>query len=569
MRLKTTTITLRDRLYPNETEMEFLDALMASYQNSKRILFSKLYGKQRESDVNQLKRDFCKKHQMTSTQYNSIKSECDSIFKSQLELQEFYEKEYKEKIKAIREWIEHKQNVVTKSLENLESDKISDKHRQRLLRKIKNTKFKLHHKQRKLAALTRRHAQFEESVKQKGDFQPSIVFGSQKLLKKRHNLKANGYERPEQWKDDWNFARSSEAFLLGDSTELHRNRELKGVTAFLESSQGRLNVTIPYILRESFTGRTFPISVEFSERTLKHLRETLNFSYLRKVKKGDQFELKEARLPISYRVIKKQFKKALGTEVRYYLQTIIKVPIPQESSLGRGAIGVDVNADHLAVGVVDRHGNPKASFSIPYRPYEGSTAQNEAALGAIINDLCDLAELKGLPIVIERLKLAFLMAKMKHSHGRKVNKRLSSLSYRKIFSFFESIAARRKVTLIKVFAGYSSKLGAINYLNLRNKVSSHEAAAFVLARRGMNLKDYLDISGLKDSAPDEREILSLLQGGPAGPAVLRKKKISEKINFNRLKKRYLQFDPGKVPAEEFETLRLHIFTAGRFTVSCA
>ena len=569
MRLKTTTITLRDRLHPSESEKTFLDALMESYQNSKRILFSKLYGKQRESDVNQLKRDFCRKHQMTSTQYNSIKNECDSIFKSQLELQEFYEKEYKEKIKAIREWIEHKQNVVTKSLEKLKSEQISEKHRKRLLKKIENTKFKLHHKKRKLADLERQHAQFEDSVKQKGDFQPSIVFGSQKLLKKRHNLKANGYESPEQWKDDWNFARSSEVFLLGDSTELHRNREVKGVTTFIESSNSHLNFTIPYSLRDSFEGKTFPVRVEFSERTLAQLRETLNFSYLRKVKKDDQFELKEARLPISYRVIKKQFQKASGTEVRYYLQTIIKVPIPPEVSSNRGAIGVDVNADHLAVGIVDRHGNPQESFSIPYRPNEGSTAQNEAALGAIINDLCDLAERRGLPIVIEQLKLAFLMAKMKHSHGRKVNKRLSSLSYQKIFSFFESIAARRKVILIKVFAGYSSKLGAINYLNLRNKVSSHEAAAFVLARRGMNLKDYLDISGLRDSAPDEREILSLLQGGPAGPAVLRKKKVSEKINFNCLKKQYLHFDPGKVPAEEFESLRPHIFTVGRFTDSCA
>jgi hypothetical protein len=57
-------------------------------------------------------------------------------------------------------------------------------------------------------------------------------------------------------------------------------------------------------------------------------------------------------------------------DVRYYLQCIIKLPPACEPSYGAEALGIDLNVDHLAIGITDRIGNPCESFTLAFRPYE-------------------------------------------------------------------------------------------------------------------------------------------------------------------------------------------------------
>jgi hypothetical protein len=111
----------------------------------------------------------------------------------------------------------------------------------------------------------------------------------------------------------------------------------------------------------------------------------------------------------------------------------------------------------------------------------------------MIHDFCDMAEKQQMPMVIEKLKPSLLVAKLRNQHYGKTSKRLSSLSYSKFFFMCESICSRRKVGLILVFAGYSSQIGAINYLHRRKRISSREAAALVIARRSQSKKESLNI----------------------------------------------------------------------------
>ena len=39
-----------------------------------------------------------------------------------------------------------------------------------------------------------------------------------------------------------------------------------------------------------------------------------------------------------------------------------------EQSYEAGALGIDLNVDHLAVGITDRFGNPCDRFSLAFRP---------------------------------------------------------------------------------------------------------------------------------------------------------------------------------------------------------
>ena len=95
MKPDTVVLTLQDRIFPNEQGKRFLDLEMAQYQRLKRKMFKDLYGEHRAENLNDYKKDFLKVHEITSTEFNSLKNECDMIFKSQLELQKTYADDYK------------------------------------------------------------------------------------------------------------------------------------------------------------------------------------------------------------------------------------------------------------------------------------------------------------------------------------------------------------------------------------------------------------------------------------------------------------------------------------------
>jgi hypothetical protein len=87
------------------------------------------------------------------------------------------------KKKLIEEWITHKSSVIEKSEKNLKREKIKCEQRRRLRKKIKLTKFKPHHKKRRLTSAICQLNQYEENIKKGKDFLPGIVFGSKVLLK--------------------------------------------------------------------------------------------------------------------------------------------------------------------------------------------------------------------------------------------------------------------------------------------------------------------------------------------------------------------------------------------------
>ena len=69
----------------------------------------------------------------------------------------------------------------------------------------------------------------------------------------------------------------------------------------------------------------------------------------------------------------------------------------------RGAIGVDLNADHLAVAETDASGNPVHSFGVPLVTYGKSQHQAEAIIGDAVANVVAYARDAGKPIVIEKL----------------------------------------------------------------------------------------------------------------------------------------------------------------------
>ena len=146
-----------------------------------------------------------------------------------------------------------------------------------------------------------------------------------------------------------------------------------------------------------------------------------------------------------------------------------------------GIIGVDLNADHLAVAETDASGNYVNGFSVRLVTYGKSRHQAEAIIGDAVASVVSYAREAGKPIVIERLDFRQKKATLE-GESRKYSRMLSSFSYGKIKAYFLSRGHREGVEIHQVNPAFSSIVGRVKFME-RYGLSVHQAGALVLARR--------------------------------------------------------------------------------------
>ena len=147
----------------------------------------------------------------------------------------------------------------------------------------------------------------------------------------------------------------------------------------------------------------------------------------------------------------------------------------------RGAIGVDLNADHLAVAETDASGNCLTAWRVPLVTYGKSTHQAEALIGDAVARVVEYARDAGKPIVIEKLDFRQKKAVLEGDNQR-YSRMLSSFSYGKVKAYFISRGHRQGVVIHQVNPAFSSVMGRVKFME-RYGLSVHQAAALVLARR--------------------------------------------------------------------------------------
>ena len=177
---------------------------------------------------------------------------------------------------------------------------------------------------------------------------------------------------------------------------------------------------------------------------------------------------------ISYR-----FKRD-GKGWRVFVSTrMMDVPVVTDQQ--RGAVGVDLNADHLAIAETDASGNYVNAWRVPLVTYGQSQHQAEALIGDAVASVVQYARDVGKPIVLEKLDFRIKKAALE-GESRKYSRMLSSFSYGKIKSCFLSRGIRQGVEVYQVNPAFSSVIGRVKFME-RYGLSVHQAAALALARR--------------------------------------------------------------------------------------
>ena len=330
----------------------------------------------------------------------------------------------------------------------------------------------VHQKKRRLANLRHRLAALESDI---AVGRIRLCFGSKRLWRKQHHLAENGYASHHEWLSDWQEAHSDEFFVLGSRDETAGCQLC--VAAVADDGTLTLRLRLPDCLAAQH-GKYLTIrGIHFNhghEQVLAAMDSNAEYRLYR----GEHGD-KAARATDLGQAISYRFKRdAKGWRV---FATMDMMDVPVVTDQRRGAVGVDLNADHLAVCETDDSGNYVNAFSVPLVTYGKSQRQAEAIIGDAVANVVGYARDVGKPIVIEKLDFRQKKASLE-GESHRYSRMLSSFSYSKTRACFISRGYRQGVEVHQVNPAFSSVIGRVKFME-RYGLGVHQAAALVLARR--------------------------------------------------------------------------------------
>lgn len=152
-----------------------------------------------------------------------------------------------------------------------------------------------------------------------------------------------------------------------------------------------------------------------------------------------------------------------------------------------GAIGVDTNPDRIALANIAADGNLVAVKTLTNaRMLHGSREKRDYDIGCMVKEVIAYAQQANKGIVFENLKFE----KDFRPYERKWNRKKSNFVWKRFISLLEHKCIEYGIEYKKVNPAYTSIIGKYKYRE-RYKLAIHEAAAFVIGRRGLGLNEKL------------------------------------------------------------------------------
>ena len=274
---------------------------------------------------------------------------------------------------------------------------------------------------------------------------------------------------------DWRESRSDEFFVLGSRDETAGCQLC--VATIAEDGSLNLRVRMPDALAEQHGKYLLIQKVRFTyghDQVLAALQSNYEYAGYKR-----QHGEKEARSTELGQAISYRFKRDTKGWRVFVSTRMMDVPVVTDRR--RGAIGVDLNADHLAIAETDASGNCVNAWRTPLVTYGKSQRKAEALIGDAVASVVRYAREVGKPIVIEKLDFRQKKAILE-GQSRRYSRMLSSFSYGKVKAYFISRGYREGVEVHQVNPAFSSVIGRVKFME-RYGLSVHQAAALVLARR--------------------------------------------------------------------------------------
>jgi len=455
--------TYQTRLTLDAGQAQALDDYASLHSRAERSLFAALCA---GHPVNDLKRAFLPRFGLTARQFNALRVGLDGKIASIKERRPDLIAEAKSRIKKA-------ESVIAKLSARAPGSS------------------KLHQKNRRLAVLKARCAAMEAD---QASGTVRLCFGSKRLFRAQFYLEANGYASHSEWKADWNRARSGQFFVLGSCDETAGNQTCQ---ATLEANGTlTLRLRLPDALVALAGRKTMDLTdVRFAYGHEQIVAALASSQRIHAQTKDGKATVKRIGTALSYRFVRddKSWRVFVSVEAQ---------PVATNSRSELGAIGVDVNADHLAVSEADRFGNLIDARRIELVTYGKTPDQAKALIGDAAVAIAAQAKVAGKPVVIEKLEFQKKKAELEAANPKQ-SRLLSSFACRQVAAHLKAACFRAGVEVIEVNPAYTSVIGAVNHAQ-RHGITVHLGAALAIARRGL---------GFSERPPKRPAIVPVRNGG--------------------------------------------------------
>lgn len=384
----------------------------------------------------QLKEEF----NLTSRAIDAILSNMLGRYEAIKELKEFERKSLERKISTLE-----KDLTKLKDERTLQRVSLNNNSKDFNFVKYKNLKIKIYWKQNRLNTKKQKLKNLESEI-ETGKYK--VCFGTKELLQKDYRKFIK--------------KRDSEIYFLGRAGD----------------SSCNLNFQVEY--NSKINQFYFKIRKEIDLEDDKFVYGQFNFNnkiYTNLLK--NLLRTKESAL--TYRIKIKEDKVLL--QIIYNFKHNKDLCITRNSY---GVIGVDFNKGFVSVSETDKYGNLINTFNIDYQYSKGNQTTNDFQY--IATKLKDYCLNTGKDLVIEKLNFTKKKDNLISKRGKKYNEMLSSLAYSKFDSIITSKCAKNRIFLHKVNPAWTSCIAKQKYCP-KMKLNVHSGASYVIARRGMFLKD--------------------------------------------------------------------------------
>ena len=384
----------------------------------------------------QLKEEF----NLTSRAIDAILSNMLGRYESIKELKEFERKSLERKISTLETEL-----TKLKDERTLQRISLNNNLKDFNFVKYKNLKIKIYWKQNRLNTKKQKLKNLEKEI-ETGKYK--VCFGTKKLLQKDYK--------------EFIEKRDSEIYFLGRAGDNACN----------------LNFQVEY--SSKINQFYFRIRKEIDLDNDKFVYGQFNFNnkdYTNLLK--NLLRTKESAL--TYRIKFKNNKVLL--QIIYNFEHNKDLCVTRDSY---GVVGVDFNKGFVSVSETDKYGNLINTFNIDYQYSKGNQTTND--FQNIATRLKDYCLNTGKDLVIEKLDFTKKKDNLISKRGKKYNEMLSSLAYSKFDSIISSKCAKNRIFLHKVNPAWTSWIAKQKYCP-KMKLNIHSGASYVIARRGMLLKD--------------------------------------------------------------------------------
>ena len=397
-------------------------------------------GKITQEDKNIIYAQFKEEFNLTTRAIDAIMSNMLGRYEAIKELKKFEQKSLERKISTLEKELTRLKDERTLQRINLNNN-LKDFN----FVKYKNLKIKIYWKENRLNTKKQKLKNLKNEI-ETGKYK--VCFGTKKLLQKDYK--------------EFVKKRDSEIYFLGRAGEKSCNNNFQ-VEYSSKTNQFYFRIRKEIDLdNEKFVYGQFNFNNKNHTNLLKNLLRT-----------------KESAL--TYRIKVKDNKVLL--QIIYNFEHNKDLCITRNSY---GVVGVDFNKGFVSVSETDKYGNLINTFNIDYQYSKGNETTNDFQY--IATRLKDYCLNTGKDLVIEKLNFTEKKDNLISKKGKKYNEMLSSLAYSKFDSIITSKCAKNKIFLHKVNPAWTSWIAKQKYCP-KMKLNVHSGASYVIARRGMFLKD--------------------------------------------------------------------------------